>query len=129
MDRPFVGVSVIIRKDNTYLLGLRKGSHGSGTWAFPGGHLEKNESIVECAKREIKEELNVNLENIIVKNYYTEDIFEGKHYITLYVEANIGNQIVENMEPHKCEELQWFYINEFPKNLFYPLSQWINNFS
>jgi 8-oxo-dGTP diphosphatase len=43
--RPLIGVSVIIIKDNQVLLGKRKNSHGSGTWAFPGGHLEFNETI------------------------------------------------------------------------------------
>ena len=33
-----VGVSVIIVNSDSLLLGKRKGSHGNGTWAPPGGH-------------------------------------------------------------------------------------------
>ncbi len=32
------GVGVMILKDGTVLLGRRKGSHGEGEWAWPGGH-------------------------------------------------------------------------------------------
>jgi 8-oxo-dGTP diphosphatase len=43
--RPLIGVAVIVIKEDEVLLGKRKNSHGSGTWAFPGGHLEFKESI------------------------------------------------------------------------------------
>lgn len=31
-------------------------------WEFPGGKLEKNETEIDCIKREIKEEININIE-------------------------------------------------------------------
>lgn len=31
-------------------------------WEFPGGKLEFNESEIDCIKREIKEEININIE-------------------------------------------------------------------
>jgi 8-oxo-dGTP diphosphatase len=31
-------------------------------WEFPGGKLEENESEIECIKREIKEEINIDIE-------------------------------------------------------------------
>lgn len=31
-------------------------------WEFPGGKIEENESEVDCIKREIKEELNIDIE-------------------------------------------------------------------
>lgn len=46
------------------LLGVRKGSHGAGRLAAPGGHLEMNEEWVDCATREVLEETNLTIENI-----------------------------------------------------------------
>lgn len=31
-------------------------------WEFPGGKLEENESHIDCIKREIKEELSIDIE-------------------------------------------------------------------
>ncbi len=52
-NKPKVGVGVMILKDGKVLLGKRKGSHGQGEYAFPGGHLEHMESFADCAKREV----------------------------------------------------------------------------
>lgn len=46
------------------LLGIRKGSHGAGKWAAPGGHLELGESWYDCGYREVKEETNLHLEKL-----------------------------------------------------------------
>jgi 8-oxo-dGTP diphosphatase len=59
-----VGVGVVLVDPRggsapAVLVGLRKGSHGSGQWALPGGWLERGESIVGCALRELAEETGV----------------------------------------------------------------------
>ena len=124
-NRPKVGVSVILKYNNKVLVGKRKGSHGDGTWAFPGGHLEYSENIEECAKRELLEETNINVSTYTPINLgYTNDVFvkENKHYITLYLQYNIDKQIEpELMEPNKCYEWKWFDIKNIPKPYFIPL--------
>ena len=108
-DRPLIGVAVIVIKDGKVLLGRRKNAHGDGTWAFPGGHLEFNESIEECARREIFEETGIAIKNLRY-GPYTNDIFEkeGRHYVTLFVLADYASGDPRVKEPDKCEEWQWY---------------------
>lgn len=60
---PRVGVGVLVLNERGYvLLGKRYGSHGSGTLALPGGHLELHESFQDCAAREVLEETAIELD-------------------------------------------------------------------
>jgi len=55
----------IILKDNKVLSAQRSETMALPLkWEFPGGKIEKNESPEECLKREIKEELNLEIEII-----------------------------------------------------------------
>ena len=107
-NRPLIGVAVIIVKEDRVLLGKRKNAHGADTWAFPGGHLEFNENIEDCARREVFEETGLRIKNLRY-GPYTNDIFraEKKHYVTLFVLADHASGIPEIKEPHKCEKWQW----------------------
>ncbi len=121
-QRPEIGVGAIILKDGKVLLGLRKGSHGAGTWSFPGGHLEFGESLEECATREVFEETGVSLKNIR-RGTFTNDIFESeqRHYVTLYVIAEYDSGEPTVKEPNKCERWAWFSWDQLPHPLFLPL--------
>jgi len=121
-QRPKVGLGVIILKDNNVLLGKRKNAHGKGDWCFPGGHLEFNESLEDCAIREVSEETGINIKNIKPSSF-TNDIFkkENKHYVTLFMLANYDSGEAKVMEPEKCEKWEWFKRDELPENLFLPI--------
>jgi 8-oxo-dGTP diphosphatase len=135
MQRPGVGVLVILQHNDKVLLGKRKGSHGHGEWSFPGGHLEMNETIEECGKREVFEETGINIINklsISVDNEYTNDIFETekKHYITLYQKYKLDELITpELLEPDKCFEWGWFDINNLPEPLFLCVKNYLINYT
>lgn len=121
-----VGVGVLILKEGKILLGKRKGSHGSGTWSLPGGHLEFGESFEECCKREVLEETNLKVNNL-TKLSFTNDIFEkeGKHYVTLFFITEDFEGDLKLMEPDKCERWDWFDLKELPSPLFKPLENLI----
>jgi 8-oxo-dGTP diphosphatase len=112
MIRPGVGVLVILKCNSMVLLGKRKGSHGDGEWSFPGGHLELNETIETCGKREVLEETGIDIFNLTPADMgYTNDIFyeNNKHYITLYnLYELINSPTPELKEPDKCFEWGWF---------------------
>ena len=122
MKRPWVGVGVIVIKGNKVLLGKRKNAHGEGSWCFPGGHLEFNESVEECAVREVREETGIEIKNLRL-GPFTNDVFkkERKHYVTLFVIAEYASGKAKVMEPEKCEKWAWFEWNRLPEPLFLPI--------
>tara|TARA_Y100000310_G_C19992848_1_gene494906 strand:+ start:60 stop:470 length:411 start_codon:yes stop_codon:yes gene_type:complete len=124
---PRVGIGVILIKDGKILVGKRKNSLGDGTWSFPGGHLELNESIEECAKRELREETGLELKNILL-GPVTNDIFEEekKHYLTLYLIAEHDSGEPTVLEPDSCSEWKWVDWYNMPKPLFLPLENLLN---
>ena len=125
-NRPKIGVGVIVKKDNKVLVGKRKNSHGEGAWQFPGGHLEFNENIEDCAKREVEEETGLIVDNF-KKGKFTNDIFskENKHYVTLFVVTDWKSGEPELKEPEKCEGWEWVEWDSLPKPLFLPIENLI----
>jgi len=82
-ERPKVGIGVAVVKGNLVLLGKRKGAHGCGEWAFPGGHLEFCETPEECAYRELIEETGIEA-HCIFPGPWTNNVFDKeKHYMNL----------------------------------------------
>ncbi|EHQ90867.1 (deoxy)nucleoside triphosphate pyrophosphohydrolase [Desulfosporosinus youngiae] len=65
--------AAVILKDNCVLIAQRSaGDKLAGKWEFPGGKTEPGETPQECLKREIKEELEVDIE---VLNFFAESIY------------------------------------------------------
>jgi len=52
----------LIWKEEKLLIATRpRGTHLEGFWEFPGGKKEEGENLKECLKREIEEELTVEV--------------------------------------------------------------------
>ncbi|BDC34812.1 hypothetical protein Noda2021_07700 [Candidatus Dependentiae bacterium Noda2021] len=101
------------------LLGKRKNCYGDGTWALPGGHLEYGETLLECARRELKEELGIehsSLQLIAI----TDDINDARHYVHASFLIKEYDGPVLLMEPDKCYEWHYFHLSELPINFFEP---------
>ncbi len=122
VKRPRIGVSCLVEREGKFLLGLRKGSHGAGEWATPGGHLEFGESVEECARRELLEETGLTAGSVIL-GPWVENVMESscKHYVTLFAYMRDCTGEPELLEPDKCDGWDWFSASEWPQPLFCPL--------
>ena len=56
-------IALIDTNDQVLIAKRPKKKHLAGLWEFPGGKIEKNESPENALVREIKEELNININN------------------------------------------------------------------
>jgi 8-oxo-dGTP diphosphatase len=60
---PQIVAAGVIEQDGRILIGKRKrGKHLAGNWEFPGGTVETGETPKECLRRELREELAVEVE-------------------------------------------------------------------
>ncbi len=119
---PKVGIGVMIKNDKgEVLLGLRKGSHGAGEWSFPGGHLEFGETIFETAKREVKEETGLDIDEFKLISVADEMRYietDGKHYLNIGTEGVYKGGVPNVEEPDKWGEWRWFSIDDLPDKIF-----------
>ncbi len=118
LNRPRVGVGVMILKDGKALFGKRLDSHGAGEWCSPGGHMEYMESFEQCAKRETMEEAGIEIENVRFLNLINLKDYPPKHYVHITLVADWKSGEPRVMEPHKIAEWQWFDLNNPPNPLF-----------
>lgn len=97
-------VAAIIEKDTKVLLAKRKaGKHLAGFWEFPGGKVKDNESVQDCLKREIKEELCVDVRiKTLVKEIIFTDAYGTIKLIAYSVSIEDG---VIELKEH--EEIVW----------------------
>lgn len=115
---------VFLKKNNSVLLGYKTRGLGKGLWNGFGGKVEKDETLVNCAKRELQEECNLmanNLTHIGVVRYDLpyENSADVVHIFTC---TNWGGQEEpsEEMNP-----IQWYKFTEIPFGKMWPDSaQW-----
>jgi 8-oxo-dGTP diphosphatase len=59
--KTIIVTAAVVERDGAFLLTRRlEGTHLAGAWEFPGGKCEPGESLHECLRREIAEELGVD---------------------------------------------------------------------
>jgi 8-oxo-dGTP diphosphatase len=121
-----VGVGVLVRRGDEVLLVRRHGSHGAGTWSPPGGYLDFGEHPADCAVRETREETGVEVGGPRFAGV-TNDLFapEGKHFVTLWFEADYGGGAATIAAADELSEVAWFPRNGLPDPLFAPFERFL----
>lgn len=102
--------SIIIEKGGKFLLTQQaKGRFHEGKWAFPGGKAEKEETLLETAIREAKEETMLDVKPKSIVGIY-EDFSSGRAVIFLFKgEANSFNVTIPDGE---IEQFRWVTLSE-----------------
>lgn len=114
--------ALIINDENKILIG-----NENSKFQFPGGHLENNESLTDCLKREIKEETGIEVNDSDIKGPFMKITYlnrnhpkEGinrKNEIYYYIvktnkKVNLSNTNYTDHEKETNFKIEEFYLDE-----------------
>lgn len=119
-----IGVFLVLIQDD-HLLCLRRYNTGveDGWYVVPMGGLHEGETPLQAVIREAAEEVNITLKaedlrlgHIMYRKhtqpdgyfFYQQDLFFVARHFT---------GIIQNLEPHKADDVRFFNLKELPQNL------------
>ena len=113
--KPNTGASVLVRRQNRFLLIKRGKEPYKGHWSLPGGSQEAGETLEETARRELKEETDLEAETLsftTIKDRITrsEDGVLQFHYVLATFIAN--NVKGEPKALDDADDLGWYTLSE-----------------
>ena len=109
MDKFDVVAAIIVKNHKFFIAKRNRNKHLGLNWEFPGGKVEKDESFEAALKREIKEELNIEIDiknKLGEENYQDDKINVKLHY---FICSHISGVIYLN----EHEDSVWVLKNEF----------------
>ncbi len=112
-------VYIILKKEDKVLL-LRRANTGyrDGYYTTPAGHIDADESAVDAAIREAKEEVDILLSKDQLQFahvIYRKDPTDAFVFSDYFFVATDWKGEPKNMEPNKCDELKWYGLNAMPE--------------
>lgn len=104
-------VLVIDQKTKKILLTKRK---DLALWVIPGGHVEKGESFISAATREVKEEVGIDLNNLILKLIFKSK--DNKVQKRVYI-SNIDSIYLNLILSDEVVDTKWFNLDKLPRSM------------
>ncbi len=111
----------LLKDDKILLLRRYNTGYEDGNYSLIAGHVELNETFTQAIMREAKEEANITLtsKDLEVTHIMQRDSKTDKNNerIDVFFVAQNWQGELKNMEPHKCDDLSWFKIDDLPENI------------
>lgn len=122
---------LVLIKDNKILLQRRFNTgYEDGKYSMVAGHVDKGETFTQCIIREAKEEAGILLkpEDLKVVHLMHRDsgTEENNERVDIFFIADKWAGEIENKEPHKCDDLSWFDLDNLPNNIIPYIKQAID---
>lgn len=123
-----VRVYCFIVRNNELML-LKEPFAGKLVVKLPGGGLEEGEGTIDCLKRELKEELNLNLTSathLYTLGQYADSPQTKGQFLPIYYKVEVDNWDEIKILDQKIEEIIWKNISELkPEDLDLPIDQMV----
>jgi 8-oxo-dGTP diphosphatase len=113
-----VGVGAVIICGCKFLITKRgkKARNERGKWEIPGGGVELRETFEQALKREVKEELGIEVDVTELLGICDHIIYdENQHWVSPTYICRIIKGEPKILEPEKCEEIKWVSFEEAEK--------------
>jgi 8-oxo-dGTP pyrophosphatase MutT (NUDIX family) len=94
------------------------------TWSLPGGKLNFGESPEAAARREIKEEIGISLDNIPLVEIYTNDVHSPRFRFHTFA-CVVEKEFVPNLN-WESSDYMWCDVNTLPSPIHWGVTQLIN---
>lgn len=119
-----IGCGAMILNDKGETLLIKRASKSrneSGCWAHPGGAVEFGESVEDAIRREIREEIGVEVGELRFMGFLNHILHDdGQHWLALHYFAKITSGEPKNLEPGCVDEIRWFALDNLPPVLAMP---------
>jgi len=119
---------VLIRESKILLLRRYNTGFMDGYYSFPAGHVEANETLTQTMVREAKEEVSIIIKKEDLKLIHVMHRKEpNEERINFFFITEKYEEEPIIMEPDKCDDLNWFELDNLPKNTIPYIKQVIQN--
>jgi 8-oxo-dGTP diphosphatase len=116
--RPALTVDLILVNQavsETYVLLIRrKHPPFAGTWALPGGFVDEGETLLQAAKRELKEETNLIVNDIQQVGAFAAPGRDPRGWTISVAFAGVSSTLVKPEAGDDAAEVEWHSINKLP---------------
>ncbi len=117
MKKTIEAVAAVIESDGKFLITKRLENSPMGhCWEFPGGKIEKGESVEECIVRECLEEIDVTVEPI----RRLQDLYYDYPHGHIHLHFVLCRIVSGDPRPVQCRETRWIEPSQFPDFEFPP---------
>jgi ADP-ribose pyrophosphatase YjhB (NUDIX family) len=117
MDAPGVGCGAAILRDGRLLLVKRLRAPEAGHWSLPGGKVDFGESIADAVRREIREEVGLEIELGASLGLVEMIGIDDQHWVSPIFLAHAAEGEARNNEPEKIEAIAWVALDAPPSPL------------
>ncbi len=127
----------LLRGDAVLLARRCNTGYEDGNYSVVAGHLDGGEEVIAAAIREAREEASITIAPADVRVVGVMHRKSDDERVDFFCTATRWSGAIENAEPHKCDALAWFSLDDLPDNMVpyvrraletYRCGQWFESF-